>query len=166
MSARTRRSEAGFTLIELLVAVSLMGLLMTALIERRHRGLPQHARHAHEPRPEQRRTDHHDLRHEGHPGRRCGRLPPATLCGGETPKLELTTRSGALVTSPVVKVRYALRANGELLRCNDAISSTIARDVTDFTVSGTDTVATTVKTAAGTEVPAYQFSFEVRRRQA
>ena len=89
-----------------------------------------------------------------------------TLCGGETPKLELTTRSGALVTSPVVKVRYALRANGELLRCKDAISSTIARDVTDFTVSGTDTVVTTVKTAAGTEVPAYQFSFEVRRRQA
>ena len=31
MSARTRRSEAGVTLIELLVAVSLMGLLMTAL---------------------------------------------------------------------------------------------------------------------------------------
>ena len=71
-----------------------------------------------------------------------------------------------LVTSPVVNVRYALRANGELLRCKGAISSTIARDVTDFTVSGTDTVATTVNTAASTEVPAYQFSFEVRRRQA
>jgi hypothetical protein len=93
-------------------------------------------------------------------------LPPVTMCGGETPKLELATRSGALVTSPVVNVRYALRANGELLRCKDAISSTIARDVSDFTASGTDTVATTVTTSAGTEVPAYQFSFEVRRRQA
>ena len=72
----------------------------------------------------------------------------------------------ARVTSPVVKVRYALRANGELVRCKDAISSTIARDVSDFTASGTDTVVTTVTTTAGTEVPAYQFSFEVRRRQA
>ena len=80
-------------------------------------------------------------------------LPPVTTCGGEAPKLELATRSGPLVTSPVVKVRYTLRANGELLRCKDGISSTIARDVTDFTASGTDTVTTTVTTAASADQP-------------
>ena len=78
----------------------------------------------------------------------------------------MNARAGALVTSPMVKLRYALRANGDLLRCKDGIPSTIARGVTDFTASGTDTVTTTVTTKDSTEVPAYQFSFEVRRRQA
>ena len=36
--------------------------------------------------------------------------------GESKAKLELTMRSGALVTSPVVNVRYVLRTNGELPR--------------------------------------------------
>ena len=165
MSADPRRSEAGVTLIELLVAVSIMGILMFALTSAVFVGF-RSTRDTHtsldQSNAEQIITTYvtKDIQAAD------AVVAPATLCGGETPKLELMTRSGALVTSPVVKVRYALRANGELLRCKDGISSTIARDVTDFTVSGTDTVATTVKTAASTEVAAYQFSFEVRRRQA
>ena len=166
MSARTRTGEAGFTLVELLVTVSLMGLLMTALMSAVIVGF-RSTRDTHtsldQSNAEQIITTYvtKDIQAAD-----SVVVPPVTMCGGETPRLELATRSGALVTSPVVKVRYALRTNGELVRCKDAISSTIARDVSDFTASGTDTVVTTVTTTAGTEVPAYQFSFEVRRRQA
>ena len=165
MSARTRNREAGFTLVELLVAVSLMGLIMTALMSAVVVGF-RSTRDTHtsldQSNAEQIITTYvtKDIQAAN------AIVTPATLCGGETPKLELTTGSGPRVTDSLVNVRYALRANGELLRCSGVISSTIARDVTDFAVSGTDTVATTVKTAASTEVPAYQFSFEVRRRQA
>jgi prepilin-type N-terminal cleavage/methylation domain-containing protein len=163
--ARTRTSEAGFTLVELLVAVSLMGLIMTALTSAVIVGF-RSTRDTHtsldQSNAEQIITTYvtKDIQAAN------AVVAPVTLCGGETPKLELTTRSGPRVTDSLVNVRYALRTNGELLRCKDGISSTIAHDVTDFTVSGTDTVATTVTTAASTEVPAYQFSFEVRRRQA
>ena len=42
----------------------------------------------------------------------------------------------------------------------------IAHDVTSFSANGSDSVVTTVKTAASTKVPEYQFSFEALRRQA
>jgi type II secretory pathway pseudopilin PulG len=166
VSAHTRRSEAGLTVVELLVATSVMGILMTALASAVFVGF-RSTRDTHtsldQSNAEQIITTYvtKDIQAAD-----AVVVPPTTSCGGETPKLELTARSGALVTSPAVRLSYALRANGDLLRCKDGVPSTIAHDITDFTASGADTVTTTVRTAASAEVPAYQFSFEVRRRQA
>jgi type II secretory pathway pseudopilin PulG len=154
------------SLIELLAAVAILGIVMTALASALFVGF-RSTRDTHtsldQSNAEQIITTYvtKDIQAAD-----AIVVPPATWCDGTASRLELTARSGALVTSPVVRVSYALRANGDLLRCKDGIPSTIARDVTDFTASGSDTVLTTVKTAAGVEVPAYQFSFEVRRRQA
>lgn len=166
MSAGRTRDERGVTLIELLVAMSIMGLLITALTGAIFVGF-RSTRDTHTSL-DQSNTEQlittvvtKDIQ-----AANAVIAPPTTSCGGEAPKLELTTRSDALVTSPAVTVVYALRANGELLRCKGAATSTVARGVADFTVSGTNTVSTSVTTTAGTDTPAYQFSFDVRRRQA
>jgi prepilin-type N-terminal cleavage/methylation domain-containing protein len=166
VSARAGRGEGGVTLIELLVAMSLMGLLISALtgaIVVGFRSTSDTHTSLDQSNAEQIITTYvtKDVQAAD-----AVVTPPMTSCGGAVPKLQLTMHSDALVTSPTVTVGYALGANGALLRCKGAQVSTIAHDVTSFTASGADTVLTTVTTKASTEVKAYQFSFEVRRRQA
>jgi prepilin-type N-terminal cleavage/methylation domain-containing protein len=159
--------ERGLTLIEVLVAVSLMGFIMTALSGALFVGL-RTTRDTHT-RLDQSNAEQvlstyltKDIQ-----AATAVRTSGTSTCGGQPIVLETTTRTEPLVASNVT-VAYRLSGT-RLVRevCGPTPStSTIARNITSLVASGTNPVSITVATSASTEVGAYSWNLEVRRRQA
>jgi prepilin-type N-terminal cleavage/methylation domain-containing protein len=166
MTTRTH-DESGVTLIELLVAVSILGIVMTALSGALFVGL----RTTRDTQTSLGQSNAEQLVStyltKDIQAAATVRTSGTSTCGSQPIVLETTTRTDPLAASNVT-VAYALSGT-DLVRqvCGPSASvHTIAHNVTSLTASGANPVSITVATAPGTEVGAYSWTLEVRRRQA
>jgi prepilin-type N-terminal cleavage/methylation domain-containing protein len=168
MSVRRGRAEAGLSLVEVLVAVSILGIIMTALSSALIVGL-RSTRDTHtsldQSNAEQLVTTYvtKDIQAAD-----SVKTAGVSTCSGRPTALETTTRSDASASASDVTVTYSV-VGTDLVRqvCGPTPStSTAGHHITSLTASNANPVSITVATAASSEVDAYSWTFEVRRRQA
>jgi prepilin-type N-terminal cleavage/methylation domain-containing protein len=167
MSSRAASHEDGVTLVELLVAVSILGVLTVALASALFFGF-RSTRDMHtsldQSNAEQIVSSYVAKDVQAADSVRVG---VTSACGGQLAALETTTRTDPIATASDVTVAYRLTGSSLVRQvCGPSpATQTIARNITAFTASGSDPMSIDASTAPSSEVGAYSFSFEVRRRQ-
>jgi type II secretory pathway pseudopilin PulG len=162
---RCRRDESGLTLVELVVSVSITGVIAVALSSAIFVGL----RTTRDTRTSltQSNTEQLVTTYVAKDVLSSDTEPAAgAVCGG--PAVLVTTAHADALGAANVTVAYRLSGNDLQREVCGGASHTIAHDVTAFSVTklnGT-TFRIAVATAPSSEVAAYSFSFDVRRRPA